>query len=289
MNTADAYALDQQLVRRRFAQKAGKPALDATLEDEIGSRLLEHLDPIKVEPRQVLDIGSGSGVTLLALRDKYPRANFVGLDCCFPMLMTAATQLSPTLPTTQLVCADIAQTGLRSASVDLLFSNLTLNWCTDINAAIEELHRILRPGGLLMLSVLGPDTLSELRNSWAQIDSGPHVQQFPDMHDIGDNLTRTGFADIVIDAERLTLEYKNIERLFGDLRDWGVGNVCQGRARSLTRRKDFEAMTAAYETLRRPNNTLPATCEVAYVHAWLPQQRGVSIPVADFNPLRRRR
>lgn len=289
MTSAEAYVLSKQLIQRRFSRKATRREIDTSVEDEIGTRLLEHLDPVKAMPRRVLDLGTGTGVGLSALSRRYPQAEITGLDFSLPMLKAAAKRLSERVTNINFVCADIEQTGLASSSFDLLYSNLTLNWCNDFDAAIGEFHRLLRPGGLLTLSVLGPDTLCELRESWAQVDEQPHVHRFPDMHDIGDSLQRTGFADVVVDAERLTLEYQTMARLLTDLRDWGVGNVCRGRKNSLTGRARFEAMKAGYERLRNTNNALPASCEVAYVHAWLPERRGAIIPVADFNPLRRRR
>ena len=285
MTTAAPYDIDTALARRRFARKAQRDDLDTTVEDEIGRRLLDHLDLIKISPTRVLDIGTGNGHAAAALAERYPQAERYSAGFCLPLLQRAVSKGLAS----QTICTDITESAMTSSCIDLLHSNLTVIWCNDLQAAFTEFNRVLRPGGLLMLSVLGPDTLHELRECWAAVDGLAHVQQFPDMHDVGDALARAGFVDVVVDAERLTLEYQVLDRLFTDLRDWGVGNVCKGRAECLTGRARFAAMRANYEGLRTANNTLPATCEVAYVHAWSAPQSAARIPVTDFNPLRRRR
>ena len=130
---------------------------------------------------------------------------------------------------------------------------------------------MLAPRGLLTFSTLGPDTLRELRAAWASVDSNPRVHAFIDMHDLGDALVRSGFAEPVLDVERYTLEYPDVPRLAADLKALGEVNALAGRSRGLTGPRKFAAMRSAYEAHRREGR-LPATYEVIFGQAWSPSE-----------------
>ena len=119
----------------------------------------------------------------------------------------------------------------------------------------------------LLFSSFGPETLRELRQSWAQIDEGVHVNQFIDMLDLGGALQRSGFSEPVLDVDRHVLRYADAPALMRELKAIGAHNVNAGRQRTLTGRHRFGRMVAAYETLRTPTG-LPATYEVVYAAAW---------------------
>jgi malonyl-CoA O-methyltransferase len=167
------------------------------------------------------------------------------------------------------VCADAQALPLAPDSVDLVFSNLTVQWCNDPAAVLAEVWRVLRPGGLFMFTSLGPDTLRELRAAWRAVDGATHVSAFIDMHDLGDALGRSGFEQPVLDVERFCLTYADVRALAVDLKSIGAGNVTAGRRRQLTGRAAWSAMEAAYEA-SRSEGRLPATYEVIYAHAWKP-------------------
>ena len=140
-----------------------------------------------------------------------------------------------------------------------------------------------------MFSTFGPETLTELRQSWAAVDGTPHVSPFPDMHDIGDAMLRVGLFNPVVDVDRMSLTYADVPGLMRDLKTLGAHNVTAGRQRGLTGKGRLKAMFQAYEKFRI-DGRLPASYEVVYGHAWAPQQRtlnGVtSIPVEALRPLR---
>jgi malonyl-CoA O-methyltransferase len=166
------------------------------------------------------------------------------------------------------VCADAERLPFADGAVDLILSNLMLQWC-DPDHAFAEFRRVLAPNGLLSFTSLGPDTLRELRSAWKAADSHTHVNQFIDMHDVGDALVRAGFASPVLDVERYTLTYLDVRRVAADLKATGARNSTMGRPRGLTGRRKLEALEVAYETFRR-DGRLPATYEVVYGHAWAP-------------------
>src|SRR5690606_32601820 len=120
-----------------------------------------------------------------------------------------------------------------------------------------------RPGGLLLLSSFGPETLQELRAAWAAADDGVHVNDFVDVHDLGSALQRAGFAEPVLDVDRHLRHYADARTLMRELKAIGAHNVDARRARGLTGRGAWERMIAAYEGQRRPAG-LPATWQVVY-------------------------
>jgi len=160
---------------------------------------------------------------------------------------------------------------LATGSVQLLSSNLALQWCNHLPTAFAELRRVLAPGGLLMFTTFGPDTLRELRQAFAGLDGHTHVNRFVDMHDIGDELLYAGFAAPVMDMEFLTLTYPDLLQLLRELKAIGAHNVTSGRGRGLMGKQTWRAMQANYEQLRREGR-LPATYEIIYGHAWVGEQ-----------------
>jgi len=141
-----------------------------------------------------------------------------------------------------------------------------------------------------MFSTFGPDTLKELRQVFATVDSYPHVNAFVDMHDLGDQLVQAGFGDPVMDMEIITVTYADLKSLLLELKAIGAHNVLPGREKGLMGRRRWERLVAEYDKLRR-DGRLPSTYEVVYGHAWKPLQDKRKLPdgrqVIDFAPLRR--
>ena len=272
---ADEFDLARAAVRRSFARAVDTYDAAAALQREVLARLLERLDASPATPAVVLDAGSGTGVGARALADRYQRAQVVALDQAEPMALRSRKRgrwLRP-LPA---ICADAQRLPLRDASVDLVFSNLMLQWLGAPDAVFREFLRVLRPGGRLLFTTFGPATLAELRDAWAAADDRVHVNRFIDLHDVGDALLRTGFRDPVMDAERMTLTYRDTMALMRDLQAMGAHNVNEGRPHGLTGPRRLRAMQAAYEA-RRTDGLLPATWEVVYGHAFAPPA-GTALP-----------
>jgi malonyl-CoA O-methyltransferase len=262
-----AYALDTGRVRRSFDRAATTYDAAAVLHAEVRGNLLARLDLMKLAPRVAVDAGAGTGHASRALIRRYPKAVIIALDSSQRMLQ-AAGRRQTWLRRFARVCADAAHLPLAEGSVDLIVSNLMLQWC-DPDAVFAEFRRVLAPHGLVSFTTLGPDTLRELRSAWRAADSRTHVNQFIDMHDIGDALVRAGFASPVLDVERYTLTYPDLRRVAADLKDTGAHNATMGRARGLTGRRRFAAVQVAYEAYRQ-DGRLPATYEVVFGHAWTP-------------------
>jgi malonyl-CoA O-methyltransferase len=266
-DAAAAYALDIPRVRRAFDRAATTYDAAAVLHTEVRDNLLKRLDLMALTPRIVVDAGAGTGHGSRALIRRYPKALVIALDTSPRMLQMAGRQQS-WLRRFAPVCADAARLPFPDSSVELILSNLMLQWC-DPDAVFAEFRRVLAPHGLLSFTTLGPDTLRELRSAWREVDSRTHVNQFIDMHDLGDALVRGGFAAPVLDVERYTLSYLDLRRVAADLKATGAHNATRGRPRGLTGRRQFAAVQAAYEAFRQ-DGRLPATYEVVFGHAWMP-------------------
>ena len=275
--------IDKARARRHFERAAGDYDSVAVLQREIADRLLERLDYVRLVPERILDLGAGTGYAIDGLQRRYRQVQVIALDFAHDMLRQAQRRGSwrrrPLC-----VCADVEALPLADASVDLIVSNATLQWCNDLGRTFDECRRVLRPGGLLMFTTFGPDTLTELRQSWRQVDGHAHVSPFLDLHDVGDALVRARFSDVVMDAERLTLTYERLRDLMHDLKTLGANNATQARPRGLTGRARLAAVEQAYET-HRCDGRLPASYEVVYGHAWALEQRPpargeISIPVS---------
>jgi malonyl-CoA O-methyltransferase len=263
------YAIDASFARRSFSRASATYDAAAVLQGEVRDLLLDRLELTALEPRLILDAGTGTGAGARALKRRYPKARVLAVDSAEGMLLTAAARGSWFRPLS-FVCADAARMPLPPGSVDLIFCNFMLPW-GDADQVFAEFRRLLAPRGFLTFTTLGPDTLRELRSAWASVDSSLRVHAFTDMHDLGDALVRSGFAEPVLDVERYTLEYDDVSRLAEDLRAVGEVNALVGRGKGLTGPRKFEAMRRAYETHRR-GGRLPATYEVVFGQAWGPRE-----------------
>lgn len=211
-------------MRRDFAFAAATYDEAAVLAREVGGRMAARLDYVRIAPRRVADIGCATGDGIRELQGRYPDALPLAVDFALPMLLAVKSRV-PRVPLVQrlrrkaprLVNADVRALPLAAASLDLVWSNLVLHWLDDPLPAFRELHRVLAVGGLFTFAMLGPDTLKELRAAGAA-----SVRRFHDMHDVGDMLVAAGFAEPVMDAEAITLTYRQPRRFLADQRHLGV-------------------------------------------------------------------
>lgn len=283
---------DKRQMRRAFETAAQTYDDAAVLQNEIGDRLIERMDFIRLRPQRILDLGAGTGRFSAALLQRYRGADVVALDIAHSMLVRARER-GGWRRRPACVCADGERLPFADDSFEFIFSNLMLQWCGDLESTFTELRRVLAPGGLLMFTTFGPDTLMELRASWAAVDGYTHVNRFVDLHDVGDSLVRARWAEPVMDSERITVTYRELSRLMQDLKQIGAHNVTHGRAHGLTGRRRWAAFAAAYERYRS-GGVLPASYEVVYGHAWSPQNKhaataGSEVPLASLRPPPQRR
>lgn len=280
---------DPRHIRRAFSRSAGSYDAAAQLQHEVEGWLLESLDYFDLDerrpadartPRTVLDLGCGPGRAARAMQERWPKAQVLALDLALPMLRThpqpqgLLARLRGRAPLR--VCADARALPLAEHSVDVAFSSLCVQWIEDLPALFAGLRRVLRPGGLLLVSTFGPDTLHELRTAFAEADAAPHVSPFASIAQFGDALVASGFRDPVLDRDTLRTHYPDLAALMRELRAIGATNALASRRRSLTGRARFAAAEAAYAGWRDADGRLPATWEIITALAWAPEH-GVPI------------
>ena len=273
-----AHRVDKARVRRHSARAADHYDAAAWLPGRVADALMEHLHPVRMRPERILDVGAGTGICSRRLARVYPSARIIFVDCSAPMLHAARGQRPRWFSKRGFACGDAEALPVADASIDLLVSSLVLPSCPSPDAALAEFQRVLKPGGLLMFSSLGPDTLRELRASWMAVDSHVHVHAFIDMHDLGDALMRAGLRDVVMDVEHITAEYRDVATLLTELKHLGCSNAARGCRAGLTTPAQLTAMTAQYESHRR-DAVLPASFEIVFGHGWRAPARSVDVLV----------
>ena len=214
--------------------------------------MLARLDYMRLEPRRILDAGSGPGREAARLHARYSKAALVRLDLALPMLREGRRRF---FERKHAVCGDLARLPFAAAAFDLVWSNMALHWAPDPLEWFRELARVAAPESLILFSTLGPDTLKELRAA----AGAPRVHEFLDMHDLGDMLVEAGYSSPVMDMEIITIAYARGSDLLDDLKASGQTNARADRARGLAR----GALRELARTLGKE-----ASFEVVYGHAW---------------------
>ncbi len=282
-DSPDAWLPPARLTRLAFDRRSPRFGQLDFLLGEIGQRMQERMEVVKLSPRRALDIGCGHGQGLAGLRARFPDAQIAGLDISSAMLQQASQRdpqrrpgwvgrLLGKRPMFDLVQGDLATLPFDAATFDLLWSNLALHWHPEPHRVFPEWHRVTADEGLVMFSLFGPDTLKELREAFADVDLDAHTLRFVDMHDIGDMLVHGGWSTPVMDMETLTITYESPETLlrevqaFGGLRRPGVAG--------LRGKRWHAAVLAALGRLRNTEGVIPLTFEIVYGHAWKLAPRG---------------
>ena len=260
------FLLDSAHVQHNFARAAASYEQHDALQREVQQLLLERLAFYLRTPERIVDIGAGTGRGAALLKARYPKAEVIAIDPALPMLHAARRHSTWRKPFLR-VAGEASTLPLADHSVDILHSNLCFPWVNDQAALFAECVRVLKPDGILVFSSLGPDTLRELRAAWAQVDELAHVGRFLDMHDVGDAVLAAGLRDPVLDVQRYSLTYSAPRKLLEELKGLGATNADHARRRSLTGKRRYQGMLAAYESMR-VDGRIPALCEVITAHAW---------------------
>jgi SAM-dependent methyltransferase len=244
---------DRALLRaRQDRAQRGEPAtflLDRVVED-----LDERLAAVTRKFLDVADVWTPGTVLQRLLRDRFTSVGHVGLDD------------SETLP-------------FAPASLDLVVSALALQFVNDLPGVLAQIQRALRPDGLLLAAMLGGDTLTELRQSFASAEAeceggvSPRVAPFADLRDVGALMQRAGFALPVTDVDRVVVRYASAFALMADLRRMGATNILLERRRTPTRRATLLRMAQIYAgRFADADSRIRATFDVIWLSGWAPHE-----------------
>lgn len=267
----DVSALNQRHLRRRFEQAAASFDAADFVHRVTCDGLVSRLQPVVLDARTVLDLGSATAGASQTLRRRFRSAHIISLDISHNMLACGRRKRPWYLRACDrqgsAVQADATRLPIADGSIDIVFCNLLLPFIDRAEAVFTEVARILRKDGVFAFATLGPDSLLEIRRAWSTVDTNAHVNHFPDMHDVGDALVRSGLRDPVLDVDRLSVSYRDTGRLFSDLTSIGARNALQARNTALVGKHRFERMLAALGA----NDDDPGVVldlELVYGHCW---------------------
>jgi malonyl-CoA O-methyltransferase len=305
--------LDQRTIAKQFQRRAWHPDVQQHfLAADIEARMFERLEVIKLTPTRVLDVGCGFGAGTQRLQGRFPLAEVCGLEVVperLPQMSphsgekttsgwlagfkqrwaAGGRNVEPPAPATpRWEVGDAHALSAEDHSLDLIWSNLTWSWLVDPPRAVKDWYRALAPQGLLMMSGFGVDTMRQWRELASDLGL-PAAPEFADMHDVGDLLVKSGLADPVMDTERLTLTYRDADRLIRDVCEIG-GDGRRSRKYGLSTPRHRNTWHDALDKRRNAQGLIELTVEVVFAHAWaapdkLQRIERQRLKEAGFSPL----
>jgi SAM-dependent methyltransferase len=261
---------DRQLLRARRRRAAALGPATFLL-DRVAKDLSERLEAVLRRFDLAVDIGTPGGQLRHMLAGGGQIGTLIGVDALVRASAAGAEMR---------IVADEEALPLREASLDLAVSALALHFVNDLPGTLIQIRRALKPDGLLLAALLGGDTLTELRQAFAEaeveIEGGmsPRVAPFSDLRELGALLQRAGFALPVTDVDRVTVRYPSAFALMHDLRRMGATNVLAERRRVPLRRKTLMRMAEIYaRRFADADGKLRATFEIVWLLGWAPDER----------------
>jgi len=241
-----------------FSQAAGSYDRAAQLQREVGQQLLA-LCPADLAVQNWLDLGCGTGYFTQPLAQRYPQAQGWGVDIAQGMLQHAQRLR----PYANYLCADAQALPLASASQDVIFSSMALQWCDDFSAVLAEAKRVLKPKGIIAFTSVVDGSLSELKQSWLAVDDLSHINQFRRFADYQQLCAASGLNVLQLRTQTFQQYFPSVRELSQNLKQLGAHHIQTGRSTGLTSRQQYTKLSQAYEQHRQPQG-LPATWRLIF-------------------------
>ena len=265
MTASDIF--DRRLLRVR-QQRARALGPETFLIDRVAGDLAERLSVVLRRFERAVDLGTPTDAVRRLLAESGKVATII-----------AATPESGARDASLRVAADEEALPFADGSLDLIVSALALQFVNDLPGTLIQIRRALKPDGLLLAALIGGDSLTELREAFAQAESeieggvSPRVAPFADVRELGALLQRAGFALPVVDSDRLTVRYNSVLDLMRDLRRMGATNVLTERRRKPLKRATLYRLAEIYaRRFADADGRLRATFEIAWLSGWVPHE-----------------
>jgi len=254
---------DRALIRARRRRAAASGPVTFLLE-RVADEFTDRLAAVMRRFDLAADIGTPTDAVRAALKKLGSVGTIIGSDAELDQEQKSVTADEEALP-------------FRDASFDLVVSGLALQFVNDLPGVLVQIRRALKPDGLFVAALLGGETLTELRQSFAAAESemeggaSPRVAPFADLRELGALLQRAGFALPVTDVDRVTVRYDTVFGLMHDLRRMGATNALLARRRTPLRRATLLRMAEIYaERFADGDGRLRATFEIVWLSGWAP-------------------
>ncbi|WP_461537522.1 malonyl-ACP O-methyltransferase BioC [Spongorhabdus nitratireducens] len=247
-------------IAANFSRAADTYDAAATLQERVARHVLNNI-PALPECSHILDLGSGTGHQTAQLASRFPEAQIIGLDMAMGMLQHAYRYNHN--QNRHWCAGDIDHLPFKANSFDLAFSSLAIQWCDSLNHTLQQVSRILKPGGYFIFSSLAAGSMKELQQSWRQVDQSMHVNRY-ESFDVQQHRIMSGpLQTEILECSQEVLYYPDTLTLLRELKALGVNTVLKNKASGLTGRKRLQQLQAAYETFREADG-LPSSWQVIY-------------------------
>ena len=260
--------IDKEYKRKVFDRHARTYDQHSSLQNKISDNLFKKLDLIRVKPKLILDLGCGTGRNGRIMKEKYQNMRLINYDFSVNMLQEAKKNEQKILGNESIfVCGDIEELSFSKNTFDVIWSTSALQWCNNLSDTFSKIQATLKPGGLFIFSTFGPKTLFELKNITRKISNYQKTNNFIDTLVIKDTLDNEGFNNTVIDSEEFCLTYKDINKLFLDLKNIGATSGFENKKIGLSGKSYLKLIIDGYKEYSF-NGIFPATYEAVYGYAW---------------------
>jgi len=262
MKSDSVFDINKKAVASSFSKAAQRYDQFAQLQRDIGVQLLSGVS--RQDIKNILDLGCGTGYFSEKLRAIYPHCQITCLDLSAAMLAQVAKKQLPQLSCLQ---GDIDNLPFADNRFDLIFSNLVVQWSSDLGCCLKQLKQSLNPGGKLYFSTLLNGTLHELTQAWKTVDHHPHTNSFLALDTVKRQLEHCGFSKLSIKTETRVLHYENVLAVMRALKGIGANHVHGQQALTISGRQLIRLLEQGYAPFVDKQGQLNLTYQICYVEA----------------------